>query len=703
MSRVNRSAFNSWFTSLASGIASGVLFQLALLVLSVLQYQGFEYMGVQDSDTQSRAMRMFGDTITLEGLRILGALLATGLVTGVLAGIWTALLSRLLEWQFGWLRSALFSLLGLLVLHLSLLAWAMGVAPQPFVDAFHNGGAVPSFVQRVASEWLPPWVSALPAWGLLWSFPAFLLLLSLRRTTLRRTYAVALGLSFLAAALLTSVMLLSRSDERRFPAPQQASVAVPHKNVLILAADSLRPDKLSALRGEGLKRMAREGVVYSRAFTVLPRTFPSWMTFLTGQYPASHGIRDMFPSPEMLSRPFNGLPRILAGEGYATGVFSDFAGDIFSRVDLGFQRVEVPEFSIRSNIRMGLWKLHVHLLPYLMATGQTRRMATFFAYERLPDAPALTERFMKWRSSLEPGKPFLGVLFYSTSHFPYCAPYPFYRDRLVAGYEGPHRFCKVGLGLENITEGDKAQVRELFLAGMEAVDAEVSRVLDWLQATGELDSTIIVVLSDHGEGLYDEDRGNSHGEMLSGMESLQFPYLWRIPGMTARVVDQAVSNITLTPTLLGLLGFPVPTTMEGANLAASADMVPPQHEVIHAETGLLFVDPDTDYLKGRSIRFARMTGMFDVDPNNSELYLSGNYRQDSMVAKHRMALDWPTKVLYIPTRQGVRFECYNLEADPLERTNLWDRQTPDCLRLKEAIYAFATLGGSKVKGDYILP
>ena len=82
-------------------------------------------------------------------------------------------------------------------------------------------------------------------------------------------------------------------------------------------------------------------------------------------------------------------------------------------------------------------------------------------------------------------------------------------------------------------------------------------LLDGLKALGRADDTIVVLLSDHGENLYDEPgRGMGHGDHLEGDKSMRVPVLIRDP--IHRFPPHSVSGLTrdidLVPTLLGLLG-----------------------------------------------------------------------------------------------------------------------------------------------------
>src|SRR5262249_5475081 len=107
-------------------------------------------------------------------------------------------------------------------------------------------------------------------------------------------------------------------------------------NILILAADSLRNDRLDARIAPNLAGLAARGTRLERAYVSVPRTFRSWVTILTGRHDHHHGVRSMFPTWEERAKDFDALPSRLARAGFTTAVVSDYAGDIFGRIDLGF-------------------------------------------------------------------------------------------------------------------------------------------------------------------------------------------------------------------------------------------------------------------------------------------------------------------------------------------------------------------------------
>ena len=86
------------------------------------------------------------------------------------------------------------------------------------------------------------------------------------------------------------------------------------------------------------------------------------------------------------------------------------------------------------------------------------------------------------------------------------------------------------------------------------VDAQIGKLFDALRARGDdWAKTIVVMLSDHGEGL------RQHGELAHGgvwKEQLHVPLLMRIPGRAPARIDRLMSVADIVPTLMGLAELP---------------------------------------------------------------------------------------------------------------------------------------------------
>jgi len=96
------------------------------------------------------------------------------------------------------------------------------------------------------------------------------------------------------------------------------------------------------------------------------------------------------------------------------------------------------------------------------------------------------------------------------------------------------------------------------------VDLWVKKLFDALEAAGLAKDTAIVVMADHGEA-WGEHKAYFHGQDLFD-EQLRVPLIIAIPGQKPRVITEDVSLVDVAPTLLDLVGAPIPAGMRGRSL-----------------------------------------------------------------------------------------------------------------------------------------
>ncbi len=308
----------------------------------------------------------------------------------------------------------------------------------------------------------------------------------------------------------------------------------PGAPVIVISIDTLRSDHLPAYGYKGVETPAldafrRDALLFERAWSHTPLTLPSHASILSGVLPNHHGVRDNLGYRfDAAAHPY--LPHLLKQAGYATGAAVSayvLRGDTglghgFDRYDDGVTRR--PTEAMGNSQRSG---------------GETVRAA------------------LAWLGGLGDAaeKPFFLFLHLYEPHTPYAPPEPFATRYRAAPYDGE----------------------------IAATDALLGGFFDELKSRGLYDKAVIVVLSDHGEGL------GEHGEPEHGIflyrEALQVPLLLKLPGSslggtsvagTARLVD-------VTPTLLALTGRPLPAGMDGASLLDLRDEKAPVRDV-YAET-----------------------------------------------------------------------------------------------------------------------
>jgi arylsulfatase A-like enzyme/Tfp pilus assembly protein PilF len=281
--------------------------------------------------------------------------------------------------------------------------------------------------------------------------------------------------------------------------------------VVLITIDTLRADA-TGFSGAGkvatpvIDRLAASGRVATFAHAHAVMTLPSHASLLTGFYPYQHGVRDNagFRLPTTVTT----LAERLKSQGYATAAFvSAFPLDRRFGLDAGFD-VYDDEYEGRG--------------------------AGTFAFAERPGDETVARALAWWKAHR--GAPrFLWVHLF-TPHFPYEPAEPF-----AERYAGRPYFGDVAMA--------DAELEPL-----------VARLLD-----GEDGSTLVVLTSDHGEALGD------HGEETHGLfayeSTLRVPLVFWARGLVEPGRDpRPARHVDVVPSLLDLLGLPVPEDLPGRSL-----------------------------------------------------------------------------------------------------------------------------------------
>jgi len=357
------------------------------------------------------------------------------------------------------------------------------------------------------------------------------------------------GAAGAAVALLASVVLsalpVARRELARVPAlrlpraalgilalvgvcvalegPGERLRAQGHASVVLVSIDTLRADRLVASRMPRLHALADEGTSFTEAVAAAPWTLPSHVSLLTSLLPFDHNVRTMRstipPSASMLAERFRDA-------GYQTAAFTGgvYVGSAFG-YGQGFQLFEDHDEEKEG----GSGKLFRHALDWARRTR---------------------------------GRPFFLFVHTYQPHLPYREAGG--RSFTVAEAEESY----AGKGCR--TPESRAQVVALYDADVRATDTAVGGFLEALRGAAGLDDAVLVVLSDHGEDLWDRwsSHAPGHGHAVY-QELIHVPLVVRAPGRVAAGVRlrTPVSLIDVAPTLLDLCGLPRDPAHHGRNLA----------------------------------------------------------------------------------------------------------------------------------------
>jgi arylsulfatase A-like enzyme len=576
--------------------------------------------------------------------------------------------------------------------HAAFVVWAMADTPQLYAAEWYAYGGAARTLQVIVTDLIGRHGVVLLVLLAAIAYVSPGRILELGRLAVAKAQQMTRATAAAASLLLLALgALLSR--ETPVPEAQAAPARSTEKmNVLILAADSLRADRLNERVAPNLTKLAAEATRFDRAYVSLPRTFPSWVTILTGRHAHHHGVRSMFPTWEDRAKDFDALPARFTQVGWSTGVVSDYAGDIFGRIDLGFGKVDTPSFDFRQVIRQKVLERETPLLPALHSHVGRKLFPVMRELSSAADPMLLADDIDSTLSSLK--KPFFLTAFFSTAHFPYAAPAPYYAKYTDAAYRGRYKYHKpLGLGAAAELQPDAddvKQIQALYDGAVTAIDDAIARVLQTLQRLGIADRTIVVITADHGETLFDHGHGQGHGDHLFGDEATHVPLLILDPRKGKGVrVERIVRDVDIAPTLYELAGVAAPPDLDGQSLAPAIEGGALSPRLAYAETELWFTEEIPSVPPELRMPYPGVVGLTEIDSrHNAEIVLRKDMFPPTLMARHRMVRDERFKLVYIPTRLGVRYMLFDTVADPDEAVDVSATMPGEVARLKAELWSW---------------
>ncbi|MGH7298670.1 MAG: sulfatase family protein, partial [Polyangiaceae bacterium] len=514
----------------------------------------------------------------------------------------------------------------------------------------------------------------------------------------RRRRAVRGAVAASVVGVLGVVLLVAPRAHPHLAHPPPSD---PHArpSVLLIAVDGLRADRVyapdAADRFPAIASLARSGVRFRQAYVSQARTLPSFVTLLTGRYPQHHGIRHEFPTREALQAIGPTLPSALGAAGWRTAAVSDFAGEIFSRVPLGFGEVDAPRFDLEGIMDETMLGAHVHLLPYAASSLGEKVFPAMRLMAELDD-PALLADHAVDALERSPGQPFFLTVFFSATHTPYPSPAPYYDALADPAYEGPYRYLKEPLPLlPSLPPEQVRQVQALYDGALMATDHAIARLLRRLDEDGLAKSTIIVLLGDHGENLFDvPGRGMGHGDHLATDIANRIPLVVVDPtrAFPPHDVEGIVRDVDLAPTLAALLGVEAPRG-DGMDLTP---MLRGERDSFDldacAETGLWLIRSGPGFTRNERLPYPEVWQITDAGPDG-DLFLKPEWEQAVVTAKHRCIRTPRWKLLYQPTPSGPRWRLFDMAADPYQLRDVADEHPAEVAQLRAKLEPWITLDG----------
>lgn len=633
-----------------------ICFAVVLFLLSIVLNFSFSYMGVSDKRATALVINSYKYFLILYNLKILLAYIVIGLLIGI----------------FSWLLK-ITKKIHLLIFNIFfwLLFWARAVKlfPQLFLSQLFNRDGIFRSMQLFLTDMVPLWtIEAL--------FVAVIMAIAVK---MKRIVPGILILAALAGFIIRFKQMPIKAEAKTAP------------NILIFGTDSLRPQSISFNGYQrptpNIDKVLSHGVHFLNTKASIARTFPVFTSVLTSLFPPEHGIRTMYPTKAELKQRWLTLVDILNQHDYFTSVVSDFAGDMFSRAEYGFQKKTVPVFRIQSILKQRSLEIHNFLLGFLINPLGEKAFPEMTGMNFFQDPFYVTEDTKSSiREAVKRKQPFFILSFSSNNHFPYVSPFPYYQMYADKKYRGEHKYCLSSDMLrsflkESIKPEDRKQIVALYDGASRLFDDNLGDMLSFLKKCNLERNTIIIVLSDHGENLLDDHYGSGHGDHLRGpfandmLLGISSPY----ENFNGRKIKETIRDIDIAPTILSLLGIPIPSEFHGVDLLPAMRGNPFTGLPAYMETGIWYT-PESPFIPNRlRVPYPKIMEMLAINPQTGEIILKERFAKIIVEAKHRAWQLNERKYIYMPGEKCFAEEFY-LDDKTVPKAEISD---PDFLQCKE--------------------
>lgn len=388
------------------------------------------------------------------------------------------------------------------------------------------------------------------------------------------------------------------------------------RKVLLITADQWRGDALGLLGHPAavtphLDRLARDGAVFARHFTPSAPCGPARTTLLTGLYPFIHrSVRNGSP----LDRRHTNIALEVRRAGYDPVLFgytdssadpSELAPDdprlkSFEGVLPGFRlEASLNEACLTgwlSELARKGYEVPDHHLDIYRHRGMPKVMERFSREPAVykaedSDTAYIADHVLDYLRLRRREDWFVHAVFLRP-HPPLIAPSPYNtmidaarvpkarkhseraREAAVHPYldlwlkeQANAAYFESQVDVQAIPEADLAAMRAVYFGLLHEVDVQVGRILTHLEGTGELDETLVIFTSDHGEMLGDHWAWGKGGWYDA---SNAIPLIVRDPlapnSARGRRIEAFTESVDLVPTMLEWLGREVPVEANGLSL-----------------------------------------------------------------------------------------------------------------------------------------
>jgi hypothetical protein len=312
----------------------------------------------------------------------------------------------------------------------------------------------------------------------------------------------------------------SRFETRATEDLSQFAGVAEGRNLVMVSLESTAAQYLSLYGGEydvmpNLSGLARGALVFENAYAVYPESIKGLFSVLCSTFPAFDSQPEEYENVDCRS-----VAAVLADAGYRTAMFHSGRFGYLGMESVirhrGYQTLEdAGDISGNQNSSFGV------------------------------DEPATVARMLAWIDALPRGQHFFLTYLPIAGHHPYATPErgPFTGASEIDQYRNALHYGDVSLGA----------------------------FVDGLRARGLEENTVFVIYGDHGEAFHQHEGNYGHTFFLYD-ENIRVPFLVAAPGLIRgqERVRKIVSLVDTAPTILDLMGLPVPANYQGRTMLDGA-------------------------------------------------------------------------------------------------------------------------------------
>jgi len=306
-----------------------------------------------------------------------------------------------------------------------------------------------------------------------------------------------------------------------------------NSNIILIIVDTLRADHLPFYGYERntapyISNFSRAAILFENTIATSSWTKASVASILSGLYPKSHGA---MTREDILNKDLKILPEILKENGYYTYAF-----------------IANGNANEKFGFNQGYNFFHFmpgDKLPYAYSNELNRSLIPFIKNEIR--------------------EPFFLLIHYNDPHEPHFPPESS-RKYSINNTHAPSLNSFISEFKGDLKKATK-EIINYYDDSILFNDSSIKIIMDILNEKNFFKGSIIIIVSDHGQEFYEHNK-LYHGQSLYD-ESIRVPFLIKLPNIEHKRINNIVSLIDISPTILELLGLKIPRNMQGISLFRS--------------------------------------------------------------------------------------------------------------------------------------